>query len=345
MNFYQKDLLSTLEWTDQELATIIAVAKAMKQERFSSKFNNLLRHKTFAMLFFNPSVRTRSSFETAATELGGHAQFLEPRTMRLCYDTPGGETLKDVAHVLSRYMAGVGIRILEDKISQYGEGHHLLKEFAQHATVPVINMGNDLFHPCQGLADVMGLQEHLGALKGKKILVTWAKGTLARSRYSVQEILLMSSRFGMNVVLAYPEGYGLDPAIITQSQKNCEVNGTSLNITHDPITSYDGVQVVYSRNWVSPDAYKHGYFDKVGEIQKALDPKYAHWICTSEKMSRTDNALFLHPMPVDRGNEVSDDVASGNRSIIYEVAENRLHVQKAIMALTMNEGFSKKCAA
>jgi N-acetylornithine carbamoyltransferase len=306
----------------------------MKAQRFTHRYRNCLEQKTFFMFFYNPSVRTRQSFECAATELGGHAQFLEPRAMRLRTATTAGETVEDAAKVMSRYAAGLGIRILEDKIGAYGDGDDLLREYARWSEIPVVSMAHDKYHPCQGLADVLGLREHLGQdLRGKRLLMMWGHGALARSWCSVQENLLICSRLGMDVTLAHPEGYDLDPEVIAAVEGNCKAEGTDFDIVHDAVAGYEGAHVVYSRNWMSPQAYKDGELDKPGEIEKAL--KYPEWICDAEKMALSNDALYIHPMPVDRGHEVADEVASGPRSIIYDVAENRLHVQKALMALTM----------
>lgn len=335
MNLFGKDLICTQDWTKEELDTVLNLADAMKINRYSEEYAELLKLKTFLMFFYNPSVRTRQSFEAAATELGGHAQFLEPKSMRLKSEKTAGETIEDAARVMSRYAAGLGIRILEDKISHYGQGDKLLREYAEFADIPIINMADDRFHPCQGLADIQGLREHLGKdLKQKNLLMVWGRGALARSWCSIQENLLISSRYGMNITLAYPEGYDLDEEVISWTKDNCNKQGSKFNIIHDPEAGYQGAHVVYSRNWMSPDAYKSGEFDKPGEIEMAM--KHPEWICDKNKMNLTDNGLYIHPMPVDRGNEVSDAVASGDNSIIYDVAENRLHVQKAVMALTMS---------
>ncbi|MGQ9586199.1 MAG: ornithine carbamoyltransferase [Anaerolineae bacterium] len=333
MDLFGRDLICTQEWRREELEAVLDLARQMKRERFSPRFTSLLQHKTFFMFFYNPSVRTRQSFECAATELGGHAQFLEPKAMRLKTATTAGETVEDAAQVMSRYAAGLGIRILEDKVPYYGAGDELLREYARWSSIPVISMAHDKYHPCQGLADVMGWQEWLGSVEGKKLLVVWGHGALARSWCSVQEALLIGSRFGMEVTLAYPEGYDLDPQVIAWTRQNCLENGRGFCITHDLREAYEGAHVVYSRHWMSPHAYADGEFLKQQEIEKAL--RYPEWICDAEKMAWTDNAIFTHPMPVDRGHEVTDEVASGLRSCIYDVAENRLHVQKAIMALTM----------
>jgi len=329
-----RDLICTQEWSVKELVEVLELAEEMRKERFDEKYTGLLADRTFFMFFYNPSVRTRQSFECAATELGAHAQFLEPKSMRLKTAKTAGETVEDAAKVMSRYACGLGIRILEDKVSYYGEGDELLREYAKWSDIPIVSMAHDKFHPCQGLADVMGLRKHIGKnLKGKKLLQVWGHGALARSWCSVQESILICSRLGMDVTLAYPEGYDLDPEVIENVKKNCADNEAKFEITNDASEGYRGADVVYSRNWMTPHAYDKGEFDKQGEIEKAL--KHTEWICDAAKMKLTNNALFTHPMPIDRGHEVTDEVASGPRSIIYDVAENRLHVQKAIMALTM----------
>ena len=333
MDLYGRDLICTQDWSVEELEVVLELAAEMKRNRFSPRWTSILQHKTFLMFFYNPSVRTRQSFEAAATELGGHAQFLEPKAMRLKTATTAGETVEDAAQVMSRYAHGLGIRILEDKIGAYGEGEDLLREYARWATIPIISMAHDKYHPCQGLADVMGWQEWLGDLQGKNFLLTWASGALARSWCSVQEALLIASRFGMNVTIARPDGYDLDPQVYEWTRANCTANGRAFRVIDDPVEGYHGAHIVYSRNWVTPDAYESSEFHKQAEIEKAL--QHPGWICDAKKMGLTENAIFTHPMPVDRGHEVTDEVASGPRSCIYDVAENRLHVQKAVMALVI----------
>lgn len=331
---FGKDLICSQEWSKEELIQVLELAEEMQKKRFN--YRPLLANRTFFMFFYNPSVRTRQSFECALTELGGHAQFLEPKTMRLKTSTTVGETVEDAARVMSRYACGIGIRILEDKVTRYGEGDELIREYARWADMPVISMAHDKFHPCQGLADVMGLRKHLGEnLKGKKLLLTWGHGALARSWSSAQESLLICSRFGMDIALAYPEGYDLDPEVIEETRGNCQANGSKFEVSYNPLEGYRGADVVYSRNWMSPDAYKDGMFLKEEEIKRAME--HREWICDFEKMKLTARALFIHPMPVDRGHEVTDEVVSGSRSIIYDIAENRLHIQKAVLALLTSD--------
>jgi ornithine carbamoyltransferase len=342
VDLYGQDFIVTEEWALDELQALLDLAAKMKRDRFSPRWTRILEHKTFFMFFYNPSVRTRQSFECAATELGGHAQFLEPRAMRLKTATTAGETVEDAAKVMARYACGLGIRILEDKVPYYGAGDELLREYARWADMPIVNMADDRFHPCQGMADVMGWAEWYGggpgrpdyeALHGKNFLLTWGSGALARSWCSVQEALLVASRFGMNVTVARPDGYDLDPQVYAWTEANCAANGREFRTVNDPETGYEGAHVVYSRNWVTASAYQDGAFQKEAEVHKAL--AIPGWTTTAERMGRTDNAIFTHPMPVDRGNEVTDEVASGPRSAIYDIAENRLHVQKAVLALTM----------
>ncbi len=342
MSLYGKDFICTQEWMLEELMAVLDLAAEMKRDRFSDRWTSILKHKTFLMFFYNPSVRTRLSFEAAATELGGHAQFMTPAAGRFKTQKQAGETIEDAAQVMARYVAGIGIRILEDKVPYYGAGDEMLREYAHWADVPIINMADDRFHPCQGLADVMGWAEWYGggpgqpdydALRGKNFLLTWASGALARSWCSVQAALLIASRLGMNVTVARPEGYDLDPEVYEWTQQNCAASGFEFRVTSDRTKGYHGAHIVYSRNWVSPQAYRDGVLHKQTEIEKAM--AYPGWTTTAERMALTDNAIFTHPMPVDRGSEVTDEVASGPRSAVYDIAENRLHVQKALMALTM----------
>jgi N-acetylornithine carbamoyltransferase len=334
MDLYGKDLITTQDWEKEWLDEVLALAVDMKKHRYEKPYTEILKHKTFFMFFYNPSVRTRQSFEAAATELGGHAQFLEPKAMRLKSKETAGETIEDAASVMSRYAVGLGIRILEDAIQQYGDGETLLREYAKYASIPIVSMAHDKYHPCQGLADLMGLQEHVGDLKGANMTMMWGYSSMVRSWCSVQEDILLLPRYGMNFTLAYPEGFDLDPEVIETARRNAEEAGAKFEITHDRFEAVRGADVVYARNWMSPKRYTMG---KEEDQRAAL--QYRDWRFTSGLDNLTNKAYFIHPMPVDRGNEVDDEVASSPRSIMYDIAENRLHAQKAIMALTMARGW------
>jgi len=298
------------------------------------------------MFFFNSSLRTRLSFEIAATELGGHAIYMTRDMCRFKTDIQAGETIEDASQVMSRLASGIGIRAAEEAITKYGEGNQLILEFAKWSDKPVINMADDRFHPCQGLADVLGWLEHyqkpkedldLSCLKNKNFLLTWSKGKMARTWSSVHETILIASRYGMNVTVARPEGYDLDNNVYKKVEENTRKHNTEFNIINSPSKGYEDAHIVYSRNWMSNVSYEDNQLKSEREAESAME--FSDWITTEEKMSKTDNAIFTHCMPIDRGNEVEDAVASGKNSIIYNVAENRLHVQKALIALTMGNLF------
>ena len=336
-----RDIITTQELSVEEIQAILQLAFEMKKKRYSDKWAKLLERKTFIMLFYNPSIRTRQSFEAAATELGGHAQFIDASKERLksvrASVKSAGESIHDAAKVMARYAVGIGIRILETSVDNYGDGNKVLREYAKYADIPIINMADDIYHPCQGLADVMGMMEHNNnkPTRGKTLLQTWAKGALARSYCSVHESLLINSRLGLNIRLAYPDdNYDLPEDIIEQVRKNCKETGAKFEIIKgDPVAGYEGADYVYSRNWFSKDFYKIG---KEAEIKRSTAEDKQDWICTEEKMKLANpGCKFIHPMPVDEDNEVTEEVNRGPPSIIMDIAENRLHVQKAIMAMTM----------
>jgi ornithine carbamoyltransferase len=342
MSLFGKSLICTQDWSVQELDLILKTAIEMKKNRDDIRWREAFLRKDFLMMFYSPSIRTHLSFVAAATDLGGHAQYLSPSTVKLKSKLSAGESIEDVAKVMSQYMSGIGIRIMEDSVSAYGEGHQLIREYDKYATIPVINMADDVCHPCQALADIMGWTEHFSKkegeqsaknLKGKTLLLSWAKGKLARSWNSPQGSLILASRYGMNIKLARPDGYDMDPKIYKIARENCASHGSSFDIVTDAESGYEGADVVYSRNWISSEAYAGGVFNRETEVESALSHK--DWMTTETKMRKTKNAIFTHPMPVDRGSEVEDGVASGHRSVIYNVASNRLHVQKAVIAHTM----------
>jgi len=266
MSLYKKDLICTQDWSKSELISVLKLAAAMKRNPFADEWTKILKNKSFLMLFYNQSLRTHLSFETAATQLGGHAQYRKHDMGWIKTATKAGESIKDAAKVISRYVDGIGIRITLDAISHYGEGYNTLLEYAKWGDAPVINMADDRFHPCQALADIQAWSEwhsenrefNLGNLKGKKLLLTWAKSGLARPWAAVQSHLLLASRFGMNITLAHPNGYDLDSEVYQWIKQNCEDNSTNFEIINNPENGYNGAHVVYVRNWISPDAYKAG---------------------------------------------------------------------------------------
>lgn len=344
MNLYGRDLLCTHHWSLEELMTALELAARMKRNRYSERWTSIMKQRTLALFFYSPSLIARQSIEAAVADLGGHAQFLTPATDHFETGAWARDQVADIARATSRYAAGIGVRILADQVPYYGAGYQLLQEYARWAAVPVVTIGDDRFDPFQGLADVMTWAERYGAgpgrpdyaaLRGKKLLLSWGSGAAAHPWGAAHEALLIASRFGMQITMAYPEGYDLDPEVIAWARENCAANNTSFEITHDPDSGYAGAHVVYPYNWISPIAYRNGLFHKQAEVEQAR--AHPDWRATPERMARTDHAILTYPAPVGQGQEIATEVVASPCSVIYDVVENRLHVQKAVIALTMGD--------
>jgi len=328
-----RDLISEVDWSKEEYDIAIKLTDHLKSMYYSGQPHPYLQYKTFAMMFFAGSTRTRMSFETAMTQLGGHAQFISPKTLRLSLeDKPGaGETIKDTAKAMSRFCDGIGIRLLDDAINYYGHGDAVIRKFAEFADVPVINMASDINHPCQSLTDIYTIMEKIGDPKGKKIVITWAYSPWIRGRCSVQGTALIAAMYGMEVVIAHPPEYGLDPNVMEQCRELASKSGGSFEIVHDMDKALDGATIVFPRNWYTGRRYEIGKDEELKIAQK-----YTDWRYTVERQKKLGNpGYLLHCMPVDRGNEVDPEVCDNDLSWIYDQAENRLHTQKAILTLTM----------
>lgn len=344
MSIFNKNLINENTWTLQEFSKVLNLAQQMKKDRYSSTWSNFLKNKTFLLMFYNPSLRTRLSFHTGVQELGGFVQTITPDMTWLKKNlSDAGESIEDSIRVISRYASGIGIRVTLDKVTQYGEGHRVLNEFAKSSNIPIISMADDKYHPCQGLSDIMGWSEffskrdgtqYIDNLKKKKLLITWASSPLIRPRSSVQSHLLMASKFGMNIVLARPSGYDLDKDVYCTAERYCKENQTKFEITHLNEECYKQVDVVYARNWLSEAAYQEG--ELLQDLEKKKSLEHSDWIVDSNKMKQTNNAIFANPMPVIRNYEATNEVVDSKHSVIYDVAENRLHVQKALLSLILN---------
>jgi len=328
-----RSLISETNWTREEYDIAMKLTDQIKGLYYSRSPHPYLEYKTFAMLFFAGSTRTRMSFETAMTQLGGHSQFINPSTMRLSLeDKPGaGETVKDTAKAMSRFCDGIGIRLLDDQIKYYGHGDEVMRKFVEHAEVPIINMASDINHPCQSLTDIYTMREKLGDVKGKKIVITWAYSPWIRGRCSVQGTALISSMYGMDVVVANPPEFDLDPSLIQQCRDQASKSGGSFEIVHDMDRALNGATVVFPRNWFTGKRYEIGKEKELKIAQKHMD-----WRYTTERQNKlTSPGYLLQCMPVDRGNEADPEVCDNDLSWMYDQAENRLHTQKAILTLTM----------
>jgi ornithine carbamoyltransferase len=323
--FSGRDWITTQEWTNDELGVMLDVAADLKC-RFKGRVpHRYLPDKTIFLMFFDKSTRTRNSFEAGITQLGGHAHFLTADVMQVSH----GESPKDTGIILSSY--GHGIAIRHDLIP--GEGNAYMREVARWATAPVINMQCDVDHPCQTLADLMTIRELRGRGTRKlKVAVTWAYAPSYAKPLSVpQGLIMLLPRFGMDVVLAHPPEYGLMPATVAAARANAASGGGSFEIVDSMDEAFRAADVVIPKSW--------GCLDTMGANPAEslrIAKQYTHWICNSDrlKLARPD-VLYMHPLPADRGNEVTDEVIDGPNSVVYQEAENRLHTAKAIMALTM----------
>jgi ornithine carbamoyltransferase len=325
--FKGRDWITTEEWTDAELDVMIDVASDLKRKFKGRVAHRYLPDQTIFLMFFDKSTRTRNSFEAGITQLGGHAHFLTADAMQISH----GESAKDTGIILSSY--GHAIAIRHDLVP--GEGNAYMREVAKWAEAPVINMQCDVDHPCQTLADLMTIREKRGrSTHALKVAVSWAYAPSYAKPLSVpQGLIMLLPRFGMDVTLAHPPEYNLMPATVAAAESNASRGGGRFRIANSMEEAFRDADVVIPKSW--------GCLDTMGANPSEslrIAAQYKHWICNAERMklARPD-VLYMHPLPADRGNEVTDEVIDGPNSVVYAEAENRLHTAKAIMALTMAE--------
>jgi len=333
VNLAGRDLITTQDWSIEELEHTLKVARKLKTQYRSGKTPPLLRNKTFFMLFYAPSTRTRAAFEAGMTYLGGHGQYIDVSTTRL----GSGEAPKDVAKMYEKYGHGLGVRILDSAIDYVtGAGITVVREYARHATIPVINMACCTYHPTQGLADLMTTQESLGKVRGKKYVIMWGYARSFRGRCSINEEALLLPRFGMDVVLAHPPSFEIEPEIIQQAEANAQASGGNFEITNDLNAALEGANAVFPRNWASNALLAVGASKFGKERELELHEKYRDWTMTQRRLDKMDRkAIVTHVLPVLRGEEASDEVMDGSHSVIYPQAENGMYTKMAVMAVTM----------
>jgi len=334
-----RDILATSDWTKDELDRVLELAFKYKQMGTASHSLDILKGKTLLLLFFRPSTRTRTSFTAAMQQLGGFVQCPEPGDLRLSLEEkPGaGESIKDTARTIERYVDVVGIRLngpLPDEAGapKPGFGHAIMKKLADNLDISVINLASDWHHPTQAMADIMVMKEKVGELKDKKFVMMWAYSPLLRAWSMPQTNTLVAGTYGMNVTLAYPEGYDLNPSVMELVKKECAAGEGKFEISHDLKSALEGADFVFPRNWWSPR-----YYMSMREEEQRLAAKHRDWRLTESLFKLTNDAYFMHCMPFDRGNEVDDSVADSPKSIIYDQAENLLHVRKAFLTLLLSD--------
>ena len=315
-------MITTEEWTKDEIDTVLEIALDLKRRRALGEEHALLRDKVLAMLFFFSSTRTRASFEAGMAQLGGHAQFIEAKTTQIAH----GDTATEIGEILGRYNDGIAIRQVD-----WDLGNRYIRDVAEASRVPVLNMQCDWYHPFQALADLLTIVEKRGDPRGLTVNVSWAYASSYQKPLSVpQSLILLLPRYGMNVRLTHPPEFRLQDEIISQAEENARVGNGSLEILDDFDAGFDGADVVYPKSWgcmlTTSDQ----------EESAAIAANYKNWIADESRLARaSDSVGYMHCLPADRGIEVTDQVIDGPHSWVFDEAENRLHVQKAVMALTM----------
>lgn len=325
-NLRGRDLIGDLDFSQEEVETVLDTAFDLKRKRALGEPHPYLRDKVLAMLFFFSSTRTRGSFEAGMAQLGGHAAFIESRTTQISH----GDTEKEMGEIFGRYFDGIAIRHID-----WNVGNKYLNFVAEASRVPVLNMQCDIYHPFQCLADLMTIIEKKGRnLRGKKMVVSWAYAASYLKPISVpQSLILQMPRFGLDITLAHPPEFKLMPEIVSQAQEQARSYKTGFEIISDPNgmeKAFKDADVIYAKSWgpllTTQDATKG----------KEIQDQYKHWITDQKKMSLAkDDAIYMHPLPADRDIEVTSEVMDGPNSVVFDEAENRLHAQKAVMALTM----------
>ncbi|HHV77309.1 MAG TPA: ornithine carbamoyltransferase [Syntrophothermus lipocalidus] len=306
--FKGRDFLAIRDYTSQEVMEILELAQKLKRMKKEGIPHPLLAGKTLGMIFQKPSTRTRVSFEVGIYQLGGYGLFLSPNDLQM----GRGETIKDTALTLSRYLDGIMIRTFAQEE---------VEELAYWASIPVINGLTDLTHPCQIMGDLLTILEKKGKLKGLKCAFIGDGNNVCHS------LLVGGAKVGMNVVVACPPGFAPKHEIMAQALKDAEETGAKLWVVEDPAEAVDGADVIYTDVWASMGQEKEAH-----EKEK----HFARYQVNASLLGKAKpDVIVMHCLPAKRGREITDEVMDGPNSVVFDEAENRLHAQKAIMALVM----------
>lgn len=310
MSLKDKDLISIHDLSVGEVATILEVARKLKRMQKKGVPHEYLCGKTLAMLFSKASTRTRVSFEVGFHQLGGHALYLNDAVTQL----GRGEPVRDTARVLSRFVDGIMIRTFS---------HDSVIELAEYADVPVINGLTDLLHPCQALTDMFTIQEKMKVLKGRKLVYVGDGNNMAHS------LMFACAKVGMNMICASPKGYQPNPTILAQAQEDALQTGCSITVEEDLFHAAKDADVLYTDVWTS--------MGEEAEREVRFQALHNYQINSELLAQARPEAIVLHCLPAHRGEEITEEVLEGPQSVVFDEAENRLHVQKAIMALLMSD--------
>lgn len=308
VNMKGKSLISINDLSQEEIWQIFELSSSLKLKQITGEQHHLLKGKTLGMIFSKPSTRTRISFEVGIYQLGGIGMYFGPNDLQL----KRSESIPDTAKVLSRYLSGIMIRTFD---------HQDVVDLAKYASIPVINGLTDLLHPCQVLTDLFTIYEKKKVLKGLKLAYVGDGNNMAHS------LLHGCSKVGMDISIASPKGFQPQKQIVDNALSNAKSSGSKIEITEDPIKAVKNADIVYTDVWASMGQ------ESESEKRKKIFKNYQ----VNPKLVKNakEDYLFMHCLPAHRGDEVVDEVADSPNSIIFDEAENRLHVQKAIMALVM----------
>ena len=308
VNMKGKDLISIADLTLEEIYEIFDVSKSLKEKKYTGESHRLLEGKTLGMIFTKRSTRTRVSFEVGIYQLGGIGLYFGPNDLQL----GTSESIEDTAKVLARYLDGIMIRTF---------AHSDVTELAKYANIPVINGLTDLLHPCQVLTDLFTVLEKKRKLQGLKLAYIGDGNNMAHS------LLNGCSKVGMDIAIASPSGYKPDKEIVENAKKFAKYMGSKVEIIEDPVAAVKNADIVYTDVWASMGQEAEAAERRKKFVKYQVNPKLVK--------NAKDDYLFMHCLPAHRGDEVVNEVADSINSVIFDEAENRLHVQKAIMALVM----------
>jgi N-acetylornithine carbamoyltransferase len=326
-------MISTMDMTREQIEKLLEAALRFKSGDDQSK---PLAGKSVALVFFNPSLRTRTSMQVGIYELGGNAVVLEPGGTSWTLEHRDGavmdsdktEHVAEFVRVLERYCVAIGVRTFA-ALKDWGEERTdpILTAFARYASVPIINLESAMHHPCQSLADMLTIREKLGNGR-KRVVLTWAWHPKPLPMAVPNSFALAAAQMGHDLVIAHPRGYDLDEELMDSSLQLATAAGGSLQITDDIDAAFSGAEVIYAKSWGSKQ-----FYGKADEDIATRAQYRSKWIVDEEKMSRTKGAIFMHCLPVRRNVIVTDGVIDSAASVVIDEAENRLHVQKAILAV------------
>ncbi|MDQ2920995.1 MAG: N-acetylornithine carbamoyltransferase [Acidobacteriota bacterium] len=330
--------LTTEDYSRDELDRLIDSALQFKREHMHSE---PLAGRSVALVFFNPSLRTRASMQVGIHELGGNAVVVEPGGTSWTLEHRDGavmdgdktEHVAEFVRVLGRYCAAIGVRTFA-QLKNWEEERKdpVLNAFAKYSKVPIVNLESAMHHPCQAMADMMTIREKLGPER-KRVVLTWAWHPKPLPMAVPNSFALAAAQMGHEMVIAHPEGYELDDELMQTLSRQAEGAGGSIEVTNDVDDAFEGAEVIYAKSWGGRQFYGTPEKD-IGHRAEYRDK----WIVDEPKMARTKGAIFMHCLPVRRNVIVTDGIIDSGASVVIDEAENRLHVQKAIMASLLGQG-------